>query len=227
MDECEVDFGREREYFRKTLGPTCPLCEDANSVIGVSEFGQYRKGFHRTCLQLVCLAYKFTSGNMSAQAATFTTIDNPVETRGDFQKVCISLLQPLVPLLSQQCARVQLGATGARFDKVSAELEGYARPLWGIAALLAGGGNFAGSSQWVEGLKQGTNPESSEFWGWCRDTDQRMVEMCPIGFALAITGDYFWHRFSERERINISNWLGSINDKKVFLLTRSSTVTYL
>ena len=150
---------------------------------------------------------------------TFTTISSPVKTRTDFQKVCISLLTPLVPFFSPLRTRVELGATGTRFDETGAQLEGYARPLWGLSALLASGTDFDGSSQWMEGLKQGTDPNGPEFWGWCRDTDQRMVEMCPIGFALAIAGDYFWHRYSDAEKANIGNWLRNINDKKVLTLT--------
>jgi len=41
-----------------------------------------------------------------------------------------------------------------------------------------------------------------------------MVEMCPMGFTLAVA-PVFWESLSEKERINVERWLGnSINEKK-------------
>lgn len=58
------------------------------------------------------------------------------------------------------------------------------------------------------------DPESDEFWGMPRDNDQRMVEMCPLGFTLAVAPQ-FWGSMSEKERGNLEAWLGnSINSKK-------------
>ncbi|KAL9093659.1 MAG: hypothetical protein Q9159_000188 [Coniocarpon cinnabarinum] len=146
---------------------------------------------------------------------TFTTLKTPLTSRTDFQEACKSLLRPLVPFFSSLNTRVRIGATGTRFDESGAQLEGWARPVWGLAALLAGGAKFDEASHWIEGLKHGTNPESPEFWGYCRDVDQRMVEMCPIGFALAVNGDVFWKKLSEKERENVGVWLRSINEKQM------------
>ena len=154
---------------------------------------------------------------MAAHAETFTTMDRSLATRADFQRACASLLDPLIPHLSPQNAPVRLGAVGTRFDDVAAQLEGWARPLWGLAALLAGGGGggFGDAWRWVDGLRHGTDPEHPEFWGYCRDVDQRMVEMCPIGFALAVAGDVFWAPLSERERGNVGAWLRAVNGREV------------
>ncbi|KAK8185521.1 hypothetical protein BKA81DRAFT_373144 [Phyllosticta paracitricarpa] len=45
------------------------------------------------------------------------------------------------------------------------------------------------------------------------DKDQRMVEACPIGFALAIAGDYFWKRLDDAQKKNVEAYLGSMNEK--------------
>ena len=58
---------------------------------------------------------------------------------------------------------------GAHFAPRVAELEGYARPLWGIVPLVAGGGTFDHWDRWVAGLAHGTDPESAEYWGPCAD----------------------------------------------------------
>ncbi|KAK8003431.1 hypothetical protein PG989_003150 [Apiospora arundinis] len=107
------------------------------------------------------------------------------------------------------------GATAVRFDQTASEIEGICRPLWGLACLLAGGGEYHGTEWWVQGIKAGTDPESPEFWGYPRDNDQRMVEMCPFGYALAVAPQ-FWQSLNERERGNVEAWLGnSINEKNM------------
>jgi hypothetical protein len=41
-----------------------------------------------------------------------------------------------------------------------------------------------------------------------------MVEMCPLGFALAVVPK-IWEGLSEKQRGNVERWLGnSINEKK-------------
>jgi hypothetical protein len=150
-------------------------------------------------------------------AKTFTTLDSPIATREEFQDACISLLNPLVPFFTPGRACVRLGYTGTRFDEIGAQIEGFARPLWGLAPLLAGGRSWEHADTFLEGLRNGTNPKHPEYWGLARDLDQRMVEMCPIGFALAIAGQAFWDPLSEEEKGNVASWLGYINDKEVGL----------
>jgi hypothetical protein len=77
---------------------------------------------------------------------------------------------------------------------------------------LAGGGEYEGTTRWVEGLKAGTNPESEEFWGHSVDSDQRMVEMCCLGYLLAVAPG-IWDQLNEKEKENVGAYLGGINDK--------------
>jgi hypothetical protein len=135
--------------------------------------------------------------------------------RASVQELLRRLLDPLEPFFSPKKARVRCpGGTAVRFDLAASDVEGICRPLWGLSALLAGGGEYEGTKWWVEGLKSGTDPENPEYWGFPRDNDQRMVEMCPLGFTLAVA-PVFWDSLSERERENVENWLGnSINEKK-------------
>ncbi|GJN75558.1 hypothetical protein PLICBS_009661 [Purpureocillium lilacinum] len=141
----------------------------------------------------------------------------PLSGRSSVQELLRTLLDPLTPFFSPRRARVRCpGATAVRFDAAASEVEGFARPLWGLASLLAGGGEYpAGTERWVAGLKAGTDPESPEFWGFPRDNDQRMVEMCPLGYTLAVA-PVFWESLSPKERSNVETWLGnSINEKNM------------
>lgn len=105
-----------------------------------------------------------------------------VSDRASVQELLRTLLDPLEPFFSPEKARVRCpGGSAVRFDQTASDVEGIARPLWGLACLLAGGGEYHGTKWWVEGLKSGTDPESPEYWGYPRDNDQRMVEMCPLG----------------------------------------------
>lgn len=138
--------------------------------------------------------------------------------RESVQQLLKAVLDPLQPFFSPSKARVRVpGGTGVRFDQTAAEVEGLCRPLWGLAFLLAGGGNYAHTNAWIEGIKAGTNPQSPEYWGDPRNNDQRMVEMCPLGVAFAIAPQ-FWQNLSEKERGNVEQWLGnSINSKEYAL----------
>ena len=65
---------------------------------------------------------------------------NPLATRADVARAIEDLYLPLVPYYSEGGARVRLDMAGTTFDRSAADLEGFARPLWGLAPLAAGGG---------------------------------------------------------------------------------------
>lgn len=150
------------------------------------------------------------------QGTTFTSLSSsPLTTRTDVALACTSLLDPLTSHFSPGRTCIKLGNTATRYDEIGAQIEGFARPLWGLASLLAGGQDYSGTHLWLEGLKNGTNPAHPEFWGWAQDLDQRMVEMCPIGFALAVAGHAFWDPLTQQEKDNVTKWLGWINEKEM------------
>ena len=69
-------------------------------------------------------------------------LDNPLETKDDLRRFCTGILDPLAAHTSPGGARVHLGFTGTHFDETAAQLEGFSRPIWALAALLAGGGQY-------------------------------------------------------------------------------------
>lgn len=138
--------------------------------------------------------------------------NNPFKTRSDFQSACTALLNPLLPLFTAQQTRVKIGSIATRFDEGGAQFEGFARPLWGLASLLAGNYDYAEAARWRTGIIHGCDPESPEYWGDLENSDQRMVEMCPLGFALAVAPHVFWEPLSQKEKDNVGAWLRSINE---------------
>ncbi|OZJ01627.1 hypothetical protein BZG36_05405 [Bifiguratus adelaidae] len=115
---------------------------------------------------------------------------NKFETRDDVIQAVHSLFNPLLPAFSEGKARVQLDASAASFDRASCDLEGFARPLFGIASMVAGGAPFAYWDIYREGLKNGTDPNHPEYWGRVESQDQRQVEMAVIGYALLVVPEH-------------------------------------
>ncbi|KAF2018809.1 hypothetical protein BU24DRAFT_385506 [Aaosphaeria arxii CBS 175.79] len=145
--------------------------------------------------------------------------DNQFLDHSDFKKGCIALLQKLRPYQSKGGARIRLPlATGTHFDDIAAQLEGFARPLWAVGALLHGEGICdeevkALTDPYVRGLANGTDPNHPEYWGPVVVRDQRMVEMEIISFALLAAPETMFHNQMPDAQQNITQWLYTLNGK--------------
>jgi hypothetical protein len=64
-------------------------------------------------------------------------------------------------------------------------------------------------------LLAGTNPKSKGFWGYIGDNDQRTVEAADIALSVWLLRDHLWSQLSSPEKEMISNWLLSVNGKKI------------
>lgn len=133
--------------------------------------------------------------------------NNRFQTREDFAQSVRQLVEPLIPAFSAGGARVKLSAAGACFPAQAAELEGFARPLWGIVPLVYGGGHFAHWELYRKGVSSGTDPENPEYWGDPQDYDQRLVELAAFGFALCFVPEHFWEPLLEKGKQDLANYL--------------------
>ncbi len=132
---------------------------------------------------------------------------NPLRSRADLQKALLDLFTPLLPYFSKGGARVRLAATGAIFDHAAADLEGFARPLWGIVPFVAGGGEFPHWDLYRKGLRNGCDPAHAEYWGDVTDRNQRLVELAAIGFALAMVPEHVWDPLDESSKQIVATYL--------------------
>jgi hypothetical protein len=156
---------------------------------------------------------------MSYRLATLDTIvrptplsENPLRSRHDVEQAMHALFEPLLPYFSESGARVDLSATAAHFDMAAAGLEGFARPLWGIAPLVAGGGHFEHWALYRRGLDNGTNPDHPDYWGDISDMDQRQVELAAIGFTLRLARDHIWNPLSDAAKDRVATYLRAGRD---------------
>lgn len=133
---------------------------------------------------------------------------NPLRSRQDLVTALRSLTEPLLLHRSTGAARIRLDAASAHFDRAAADLEGFARPLWGLAPLGASGaGDFTDWAEIRRGLANGVDPGHPEFWGKPRDVDQRLVELAAVGFALRMVPHLLWEPLDDGAKANLTRYL--------------------
>lgn len=116
------------------------------------------------------------------------------------------------PHYSKGCARLTLGYTGATYTPDVAEMEGFARVLWGLAPYFCGGGSSQEFEEiYLQGLEHGSDPNNSEYWGTATDLDQRLVEMAAISVGLLLAQDKLWNPLSSGAKSNLATWLSQAN----------------
>ncbi len=143
----------------------------------------------------------------------FTT--NPLASREDVQRAVLELWRPLRPFFAANPAAPLLGDAAASYGEPAALLESFARPLWGIAPFVAGGGQFPDWPLYHRGITAGVDPAHPDYWGPLGDNDQRAVEMAALGLALALCPREFWEPLSTKTRAQLVTWLSQINQRKL------------
>lgn len=133
-------------------------------------------------------------------------------TKEDFQKFLFELLNPLKNLYTKNCAGIDIGDFGAKYDRTCIKFEAFCRPLWGLVPYWAGHGESSDFAKiYLKGLESGSNPANDEYWGDCSDYDQRFVEMAAIAFGILNAPDKIWNPLSDMAKQNLAAWLNEIN----------------
>lgn len=135
-----------------------------------------------------------------------------IRSRDDACRIVRELVVPHLGRASPGSAQINPGITGASFPNVDAGVEGFARPLWALAPLAAGGGTFDGWETYRRGLSNGTDPDHSEYWGPLRDNSQKLVELAPIGVALALATEHLWEPLPRDARERVKRYMRDLGD---------------
>lgn len=140
-----------------------------------------------------------------------------LKSKQDYQEKLSEVLNPLIPHYSPGGARLTLGFTGASYSPAVAELEGFARVLWGLAPYLHGGGTSKELEEiYLNGLIHGTDPHNPEYWGVVESYQQELVEMAAIAFGLLIAPEKLWAPLSSEAKSNLAAWLNLANTTSVY-----------
>lgn len=66
-----------------------------------------------------------------------------------------------------------------------------------------------------EGLLNGTDPASAEYWGEIRHWSQAIVEAADIALTIWLSRPLIWDAMSATQRTRIADWLGQVNHKRI------------
>ena len=137
-----------------------------------------------------------------------------LNTKQDFVNLLKKTINPLKDFYTPYKAGLKLGDFGVFYPEEIAQMEGFARVLWGLAPLWACGesaGEF--DDIYVQGIINGTDPESPEYWGEIPKVsgDQRLVEMAAMGLALILAPNKVWEPLTQKQKDNFHKWLLQIN----------------
>ena len=139
-----------------------------------------------------------------------------LNTKADFTALMYKFLDPLKAHYSAGCARLHLGETGAKYKQSTIELEAFSRPLWALVPFWAGGGSDPEfESIYRKGLASGSDPESPEYWGICKNHDQCFVEMAAIAWGILMVPQKVWEPLTDTEKKHLAAWLNQINEYTV------------
>ncbi len=139
----------------------------------------------------------------------------PLQNRRDFQNLAEHMLSCALNKLSPQKAWLHAGETGTKYPQKTAWTEGFLRPLFGLVPLSAGDSQGRFDYLWEsfrEGIANGTDPDSAEYWGPLEGKDQKIVEMTTLGLALALVPEKVWDPLTDQEKKHLEQWLLLIND---------------
>lgn len=123
----------------------------------------------------------------------------------------------LNPLKKYYCGgKTLFSQHSAWYEDISADMEAFARPLWGLVPFWAGGGEDSDFEKlYAKGIAQGADKSSDTYWGECSDRNQRFVEMAAIAYGIIFAPEKVWEPLGNDGRGNLVKWLWQINEKEV------------
>jgi len=130
-----------------------------------------------------------------------------MRTKNDYCELAQQWLTAATHGFSPGHTQIKMGETSAQYPASVAGMEGFSRLLWGLFPLLSGGSQTPLWSDFLDGIRHGTDPQHHEYWGDLLDNDQRCVEMAVFGLGLALPGSPLWSSLTPTEQDNLVRWL--------------------
>jgi hypothetical protein len=137
-------------------------------------------------------------------------------TYAGWQAAAWTLLEPLVPLMSEGAAQLPLTGPPSDHDLNADRLEAFARPCLLAAFWLQaapggeGEGHKAAIARWFRrALVLGTDPTQPQYWGPNASYHQNGVEMGLLVIALKVAAAWLWDPLTAEEQVQVGRWMAS------------------
>lgn len=142
--------------------------------------------------------------------------ENPFLTRLDYQRALEDMIAPLrEAILADDYPGLNLGSSGAVYDRTRAEMEALVRPLWGLAPYWRVCPDDPLRAAYVEKVIAGTDPEHAFYWGRITDYDQYIVEAAALSLTLLLQKDAFWTALPQKNQRKLVAWLSQALECKI------------
>lgn len=142
--------------------------------------------------------------------------ENPFLTRLDYQRALEDMIAPLrEAILADDYPGLNLGSSGAVYDRTRAEMEALVRPLWGLAPYWRVCPDDPLRAAYVEKVIAGTDPEHAFYWGKITDYDQYIVEAAALSLTLLLQKDAFWTALPQKNQRKLVAWLSQALECKI------------
>ncbi|MCS2164571.1 DUF2264 domain-containing protein [Scandinavium manionii] len=143
------------------------------------------------------------------------TLDNPLRDRDDLLLFTQEMLSAVANYRNNQISGFDLANFTAHYGHERSHMEAFSRQLWAVAPMLAAGDIPEHFAFYIQGIKNGTNPDHPHYWGDPIAYDQRVVEMAAFGLLLAIASKPLLAHFNEQERLQLCQWLKRCEDQPI------------
>ncbi|WP_321384826.1 DUF2264 domain-containing protein [uncultured Enterococcus sp.] len=142
------------------------------------------------------------------KSISYSVMETKEEFRGAFQKIVQPAIEALDP---EHPGLLNIGSAGAIYSKKTREAEGFLRLLWGYGPFYSQRPIDATFTKLLNGICEGVNPASPDYWGKIGHVDQLMVEMAPLAVFLIMNKEKVESTVSEKEHKQIVAWMNQIN----------------
>lgn len=159
---------------------------------------------------------------------------NDFISKNDYRNIVENIMDFIKPYCSEGHSRIFLNKEKLPCNDIAAR-EDFSNVLWAFVPFIKGGGNNVNIEELYRlGTINGTNPNSSEYWGICGNCDNISDVMASVACGILMTSDIIMDLFTKNERQDIVNWLFSVNyysfgmdDRQFLTIIANSALKFL
>lgn len=140
----------------------------------------------------------------------------PLQDRESFFKFTCDLLTPAFDALHRGNTRMHISNTSSGATDAVSEIEGFSRLIWALGSM--NDIEMPDDAPWWklirEGIKNGVDPQSQDYFGEMSDYDQRLVETAAMGMAFVYRRNAIFDMLDESVQAKFLDWIRVIEERK-------------